>query len=53
MEEAVGSIDAAENRVLNAFFALAGDSDNEVFAADADQAILELDVLISQEKGSR
>lgn len=50
MEEAVSGVDAAQNGVLSAFFALVGDSDNEILAADADHALLMLDVLISQEE---
>lgn len=49
MDRTINSIEAAENRVWNAFFTLVGNPDNEVFATDADRALLELDGLLGQE----
>jgi hypothetical protein len=49
VDRAINSIEAAENRVWNAFFALVGNPDNEVFVTDADRALLELDELLGHE----
>jgi hypothetical protein len=53
MDPTVGGIEAAENRVWNAFFTLAGDPDNDVFAVDADRALLELDHLLDQDQAEQ
>jgi hypothetical protein len=42
-----GGVDAAESRVWNSFFALAGAPDDQVTAAEADQALLDLDLLLA------
>jgi hypothetical protein len=42
-----GGVDAAESRVWNSFFALAGAPDDQTAAAEADQALLDLDAVLS------
>jgi hypothetical protein len=42
-----GGVDAAESRVWNSFFALASAPDDQTAAAEADQALLDLDAVLA------
>ncbi len=47
-----GGLDAAESRVWGSFFALASAPDDQITAAEADQALLDLDLLLAGRAGT-